>query len=61
MAGHGWHCVSKRVVERKKCDCGKGEIIYYEEEWESDWAGDKTKESVEITCEDCKLKRIKRI
>ena len=54
--GHGWKMKRKREVARKPCKCGQGFIIDYEEEWESDWRGDKIENSTEIECpnKDCK-------
>lgn len=52
MAGHGWHCTGTYEISRRKCKCGKGEVIEYKEEWESDWAGDKTEYHTKNTCPD---------
>ena len=53
MAGHGWHMTSRSIVDEVSCECeyGVGKTVYYEEEWESDWAGDKTKNSSEVICQ----------
>ncbi len=50
-SGHGQHYTT-REISRRKCKCGKGEIIEYEEHWESDWKGDSIENHRKSTCPD---------
>lgn len=60
--GHGDKCTREDEISREKCDCGKGWIIKYEQECESDWKGDSVKYRTEITCTDkeCEKMRMQR-
>lgn len=50
--GHGNYMVERNEVSRKACKCGKGEVITYEEKWDSDWKGESFDYTVERTCPD---------
>ncbi|WP_342438150.1 hypothetical protein NSS79_02485 [Paenibacillus sp. FSL L8-0436] len=51
--GHGWHTVGKEELSRRPCSCGKGFIIVWEIEEESDWhAHNRFDKYTEYACPD---------
>jgi len=59
VMGHGWKTISREIVSKKACSCGKGNIIEWEIEEESDHSfHNRFDNRTEFTCPDkCHIRK----